>query len=624
MSSASQDNTKAPPPLHRKGSGSKGNASAAKSAKPVTLFDCLTTSTYEVRGQPLTMGSDETCDIHLGIYGFQEGVITIKRSGTGLELTVTGGTHLIEINGTSFDGGLLPDRAELSLAIDKSAFFFIRVGNDAVGWAETLKNSPKQSWELSIFEGGSESFEQWRDAERPAVFPGLHRITNRSILELIDEIAKRSWDDQVGLVYNETKTAQSGFFARQFKKLAAPPLKDEGENRDPRCFLRFRTDAILAIHPTETGDEELGESENKRFLPKRFSANGVPLTGEGREAHRFACPHCRGELPPGFLEKPPHMLSIIGDSMAGKSYYLTIAINQLKRTLQRDLRVRLIDADPKANDTITRMIAKLFHPGSSPEDSRMIKTQMAGETYGRYMRHGKEVSLPKPFGYRISRQGHDSASMVFYDNAGEHFRPDNDDLELSNATEHVAWASGLLFLFDPLQHRDVLPRIPKDLDPQVASMMGNRVLRFDQDVILAELTRRIRQWRQLGINQTHQAPLALVVGKHDLITGLLPLEGLTTSVCADGKLSLGAIEHNSNRTREFLEEYCPDIVAAAEDLSDEVMYFPASAFGCPAISLPGIEGVEGCVPDPRSLKPYLVEAPFLWLLSKMEPDLVPT
>ena len=54
------------------------------------------------------------------------------------------------------------------------------------------------------------------------------------------------------------------------------------------------------------------------------------------------------------------------------------------------------------------------------------------------------------------------------------------------------------------------------------------------------------------------------------------------------------------------------------------MYFPVSAFGCPAIELAGVRNTDGGMqfgPDTTRLHPYLIEAPFLWILSQVEPTL---
>lgn len=589
----------------------------------VVVYDCLTGNIHRLASQDLVFGSSPSSDIHLGALGFKDGRVVLGRSGKRLQLMSDGGKHNIEINGASFDGGLLAEAEEVSLVINKLAFFFIRVGADAVKWSEKLKSSPSRSWMLQIFEGGIERFHKWKNLDCPFDFQGMHVIDRQTILEVIDEVGKRSWKEQVGIVYHGA--AKSGFFASQFNQMSQPTeLPDAGEHRCPRDWMRFDTVNVLAIHPSELGDRILGESELKRFLPERFGKDGFPLTADGVPCSRLACPHCRGELPPNLIEKAPHMLSIVGDSMSGKSYFLAVAVRQLKRLLPGKFGINFTDGDPVGNATLAKMISKLFNPSQNPADTFIGKTQLAGETYKKFMRHGEMVNLPTPFTYNLVSRKRQTSTMVLYDNAGEHFRPGSLEQEKSATTEHLAWASGILFLFDPCQHRDALALMDENADPQIKKYKNDKRLLLDQDVVLAEIAERVRGWRRLSLGQAHDVPLALILGKHDLLTEHLPLDQLTLDVCTNGKISMEAIRSNSEAARSFLLEHCPDIVGAAENISDRVMYFPASAFGSPAVEINGVKNSEGdpqIGPDTKNLKPYLIEAPFLWILSEVEPAL---
>jgi hypothetical protein len=593
-------------------------------SKQVVVYNCLSGDVHHLGRQPLSFGATSQCDIQLGSLGFKGGRMQLSRSGKQLQLTVEQGNHHLEVNGSPFDGGLIPYQEEFSLVIDKLAFFFIRTGEGAPEWGEQLKKTPAKSWQLRIIEGGAQRFNDWKKKNCPANYPGSHVLEERSLRELFDEVGKRNWDHQTGVVYHDR--AKAGFFAHQFLSLAKPDqIPDAGENRCPRCWMRFETGRILAIHPGDYGDEVLGERELKRFLPAKFDSNGVPLTPEGQPCTRLACPHCRGELPPNFLEKPPHMLSIVGDSMAGKSYFLTVAVNRLQTVLRRNLKVSFTDGDPKGNEALSRMVSRLFCPTDNPEDTFLEKTQFAGSTYKTFRRYGKLVKLPAPFTYNLTSQGRGSASVVFYDNAGDHFRPGWSDTEKSNSSEHIAWASGIIFLFDPLQHRNLLRILDPTLDPQIPIMKkAASKLRLDQEVVLAEMGERLRCWKQTTFGQAHDVPFALVLGKHDLLGDLHPIDRLVRDVCPDGSLSATAIDANSRITQEFLLEYCPDIIAAAEAISSNLKYFPASSFGSPATVFKTGDAKELDVigPNPSLMKPYLVEAPFLWLLSEFEPNLI--
>lgn len=605
-------------------------ADIAKSKQPppipsgnVVVYDCLTGNIHRLTSQDLVFGSAPSSDVQLGAFGFKDGRIVLGRSGKRLQIVSDGGKHEVVVNGASFEGGLLPEAEELSLVIDKLAFFFIRVGPDANEWSEKMKSSSSRGWMLQILKGGMKHFQKWKKLGCPFDFPDTLLIDHLTILDVIEEVSKRSWTEQVGVIYHST--AKSGFFASQFKKLSQPSqLPDAGEHRCPRDWMRFDTVNVLAIHPSELGDKVLGESEFKRFLPERFGEDGFPLTADGVPCKRLACPHCRGELPPNLIEKAPHMLSIVGDSMAGKSYFLAVAVRQLKRVLPGKFGINFTDGDPIGNATLSKMIAKLFNPAQNPADTFIGKTQLAGATYKKFMRHGELVNLPTPFTYNLVSKKRRTSTMILYDNAGEHFRPGFSDLEMAATTEHIAWASGILFLFDPCQHRDLLALMDEKTDPQIKRYKNDKRLLLDQDVVLAEIAERVRGWRSLSLGEAHDVPLAVILGKHDLLMENFPIDRLTLDVCPNGKISLEAIHSNSEAARSFLLEHCPDIVGAAENISDRVMYFPASAFGSPAVLINEVKNTDGdpqIGPDTRNLKPYLIEAPFLWILSQVEPSL---
>jgi hypothetical protein len=93
----------------------------------------------------------------------------------------------------------------------------------------------------------------------------------------------------------------------------------------------------------------------------------------------------------------------------------------------------------------------------------------------------------------------------------------------------------------------------------------------------------------------------------------------------DGKLDLDVVRKISDLVRAKLLEITPSIVANAESISDNVLYFPVSSFGCS----PELLGVDPATnhpvlsPDPHKISPILVEIPILWILAQQNHNLVP-
>ena len=65
------------------------------------------------------------------------------------------------------------------------------------------------------------------------------------------------------------------------------------------------------------------------------------------------------------------------------------------------------------------------------------------------------------------------------------------------------------------------------------------------------------------------------------------------------------------------EKHCGPLVANAEVLSRNVLFFAASSFGHTPLKI----GPGEYVPDPAKLQPVQVEIPLLWILSQICPNL---
>lgn len=404
---------------------------------------------------------------------------------------------------------------------------------------------------------------------------------------------------------------------------AAAQAEEDGELLKPRregglicpvCWLEFDAGDLMhvAVHDSLRGDPVLGEDAPQRFLATRFNDRGQALDAFGLPCTEIACPHCRRAIPPAILEGPQHILSIVGDQSAGKSYYLTTLIKALPATLFSQFEVVFQDADPTGNAPLNEMKKTLFS-ARGPEEARLAKTQLEGAMYERLPRYGRTVALPKPFIYTMEskRRPDGRCSVIFYDNAGEHFQPARDSAD-SPGAQHVASSSGIFFLFDPFNHPDFRARLGKTADPQLENPIVDQ-----QEVIIAEMKARIRKLRRLQGNERIEQPLAVLVGKCDAWLHMLGPEPLANPLPKHG-LDASAIEKNSDRIRALLLEIAPTVVANAETISQQIRYFPVSSFGHAPVRVPSGD----VVPDPRRIQPFMVEVPPLWIFSLIAGDLL--
>ena len=275
----------------------------------------------------------------------------------------------------------------------------------------------------------------------------------------------------------------------------------------PLCWLKFDLGDVMSIatHESLRGDPILGPEEMLRFLPTSFNEDGVALDATGMPSPDIACPHCRKRLPPNYLELDQKIFSIVGAPSSGKSYYLSVLINQLQMALYKNFGITMKDLDPSGNMLLTQMKNRLFG-AKRPEDAILAKTALEGTMYERYPRFGKMVLLPKPMTYSLAEANKQKTSMIFYDNAGEHFEPGL-DIEQSPGAMHVASSAAIFFLFDPAANRDFKLALGDYPDPQL-SIVG----RIDQqDTILSEMEVRIKRIKALDVDKRIDTPLAIII-----------------------------------------------------------------------------------------------------------------
>lgn len=373
----------------------------------------------------------------------------------------------------------------------------------------------------------------------------------------------------------------------------------------PHCWVKFEIGDMMhvAMHDELRGDAVLGEDASQRFLATNFDDDGNALDPMGLPCMDTACPHCRNSLPVNFVSSKYNILSVVGNASAGKSYYLAVMSRILPRVLIGSYGKRMQDADPTANAPLTAMRSRLFG-GANSDEVALDKTQLGGSMYTEVFRHGKHVSMPRPFSFLVEGDEIDGESegLIFYDNAGEHFQP-GIELQDSPGALHVAYSSGVLFLFDPLRNHDFRQLLTGHKDPQVEAPMNDI-----QAVILSEMRSRIAKVYGQSFDGLSRKPFAFILGKLDAWEHLLDADLLPYH--PEGRLDKAAVDHNSKLVRDLLMKVCPEAVANAESLTREIKYFPVSSFGHTPIRTES----GSIAPIPQKIAPRNVEVPVLWLL----------
>ena len=587
------------------------------------IVDCLDGERAAIQIGPYFVGESETANLKIKTFNFRgdRGLFSVERVLDEFQIIGSPGAGKLLFDGQERAVVTVNDDEEHTLVVGGHPFTLRRGDESCRDWFSAINTD---SWYLH-----QRGKPEW---EGPYVRAALNAITEGTPGQVI---AACQGMVQMGFFPHQIRQAlgggstASGGQIEQFDtedQFAVSEIDTEyGEFTCPTCWFRFgRGDVMsIAVHADLRGDSVLGEEHMLRFLATRFNDRGQPLDALGMAAPEHACPHCRRRLPPGFLDEPHHIFSMVGAPSSGKSYYLSVLVKLLQSTLFKSFGATFRDASPSDNVVLNDMKSHLFS-ASRPEDAYLAKTVLEGDLYETLPRQGRQVALPKPFVFRVSRQddSDEGFSLVFYDNAGEHFEPGRNSAD-SPGAQHIAVASGVFFLFDPLYNPQFRSRIESRDDPQLEESERRN---DQQDIILSESEVRMKQLLGLASAEKVVTPLAVIIGKSDSWISLLGEEPLLPALGEqDGvtRVLVSNIEKNSERIREFLMEVCPEIVANAEGMSSDVCFFAASPLGNPPVRFTDTDGIERIGPDPSKLDPQRVEDATLWVLSKIAPTLFP-
>ncbi len=573
------------------------------------VVDCLTGLSTKMVTFPFEIGAGEGVDLKLDGQGVAERHCAVNPvKGQGLCLIKQEGGHMLVVDGQAVDYcKLLPDQ-DYAVKVG-GHFLVIRGGRELNTW---LRGLDFNQWTLQ--DSATNQIDGPMGFDELCQFAKDHQRNHQTLL-LPQGMANGF------LLYDAMEVRASRLAATQLETLVEEETVltaaevSQGLLTCIVCWLNFDIGDIMHIasHDSLRGDPVLGEDAQQRFLATRFNDRGQAVDAMGLPCTDIACPHCRRRLPQGFTGAKNHIISIVGDQGAGKSYYLSVLLNELPARLFNDFSVVFQDADPTGNAIINQMKQVLFG-ARTPEEARLVKTQLEGGMYERLPRQGRMVALPRPFVFSVASAATPAqhCSVIFYDNAGEHFQPGRDSLD-SPGAQHVASSSGILFLFDPFNNPDFRRQIADGTDPQLDKPVIDQ-----QSIILSEMKVRITRLLNLELTQQIDAPLAVMVGKSDAWIHLLGENALQDPV-QSGRLDLAALQHNSQKVRELMKKICTPLVANAESISRNVLFFPVSSFGHAPMKI----GPGDYAPNPLKLKPFMVEIPVLWVLSRVAPELVP-
>ena len=373
----------------------------------------------------------------------------------------------------------------------------------------------------------------------------------------------------------------------------------------PYCFENFQ----LAEAPFRCGaPDKKCAPETDPVLEAEWEVN-VPLgkvvapPGRGKKSarcgecnavtYRRLCPHCHQDLPKTIGEHRSYIFAIIGGPQSGKSHYIAVLIDRLKKHIGVSLDLVL---EPLNDDTIERYKTEFRDPIF--RDGRVIDKTLTGDARA-------SSNVWQPLVYSLTkieprtwrRRKNKVVTLVFFDTAGEDLQADD---TMARVNKYIYKADGLIVLVDPLQLDTVRDRLGPDVGLPAEIM--------DTAEVLNRATRLIENGRNLRSNDYIDTPLAIAFSKFDAVTPLVdPQFQLLAPSNHDGGFDGDDFEAVNTEMMALLDEWgSQDLLQHVKARYPRFGYFGFSALGCN----PHLDHRI-----PRVL-PQRVEDPFLWLLAE--------
>lgn len=401
----------------------------------------------------------------------------------------------------------------------------------------------------------------------------------------------------------------------------------------PHCWKKFHGDRAWYIsrHSKLIGDDVLG-SVQKRYSPNEAEHRGSKVFDEeGWEMLQRACPRCHLQIPDHMLAHKARFISIAGAPRSGKTYFLTIMLHQLKKSLSQQFNYTLGYSDSHEKRMAVDYEEKLFSSADATEPVMLPKTETAGDhLYNTAHLDGVDVQLPKPFmlsllptiaSANIKSNGQPEG-VVMYDNAGEAFRVDAEDSGRQRSTQHLSESDAVLFTYDPLLETETRSRLAEfSDDPQVRDKASSA----RQVDYLEEVIHRMRRHRDVATQQPMDVALAVCVQKYDVWKPLVDFHRIDNEPIIDSTsieyrikrgvagLDLTEINIISAIVRSMLKDTSPQFVALAEAHFRHVRYFPVSALGHSPQEHEGYLKIR-----PIDIQSFRADHPFLWLMRRWD------
>ncbi|HEY0755602.1 MAG TPA: hypothetical protein VGD98_16710 [Ktedonobacteraceae bacterium] len=292
-------------------------------------------------------------------------------------------------------------------------------------------------------------------------------------------------------------------------------------------------------------------------------------------------------------------IAIIGDASSGKTHFIAVLIDQLKRGVlmqNGNGHVRLMHLNRFTSEAYRTIYQ---------EPILRDRTVVAATARGRYDAVGRAIRA-EPLVYQLSIQDNDAnttntINLLLYDIAGENF-VDNNLLVLFG--EHVLRADGIIYFADPMDMPNIHQQLPGHLQTAITGRKAEEAL--------STVMFRMEQYNKIRIGGTIDIPTAITVSKSDLFQYIIPRQEwphywLMYKPAYDGRIHLEDIRRIDQEVRYILKQQGEYPLLQISKRFEQASFFAVSA--------------TGNAPDNHNkysrIEPHRCLDPLIWLLWRL-------
>lgn len=350
----------------------------------------------------------------------------------------------------------------------------------------------------------------------------------------------------------------------------------------PKCFVRYPEEERLLVCQNSL----CGSSGERIPETSAVMENGQPLCPDcGREITMRLCPRCGFEFSGHSPGAEMLGISMVGAERCGKSHFLTVLVNCLKKEMAKSYGCALY---PLGGDsTIEQYNKKYFQPLFV--DGRVVASTAQEDV------EPLIYALVFPEGNQKGK----TANLTFYDACGANF---DSVRTMEESNRNIYNSQGILFMIDPTQFTMIRDR---------RRARGKPVCEVDPVTLLSRTIHLIRcGGGQSDIRQKITIPIAVCLTKLDIVRPWLDVSsfvGNTSLHLRKPGFDLPDFASSSLEVMSLIESW------AGKELLNQVtsQFATYGFFGFSSLG-------EEPTPDGRvqRIQPHRAMDPLLWLLYK--------